>query len=122
MTNDVTALRNLVSPLSPTDGDGPVGLATFAGKVLDVIEKSDLTIYSKLQTKTAKQWVADERKEVLVMAFRVSNKVEMLDKISNTMFGNPWMVQTKDGGKFSMRVWLMNNTDIDWTVPLDKSK
>lgn len=116
MTDDVNTLRNLISPSEPgKEGDNAaVFLAKYAGTVLDRIEKHDVIISSKLVSKPAKQWVADERKECLVLAFRVNSKKEMVEKICCTVFGNPWQVTTKSGEKMVMLDWVRkNNPEID---------
>jgi hypothetical protein len=108
LTSDVGALRELIVPSHPSAGtETPITLAKFADSVIAIIEKSDTTISSKGSlAKKASDWAAGERKEAFFLAFRVTTKRQMVDKICTTIFGNPWMVQTKGGQKMTMLDWL----------------
>jgi hypothetical protein len=116
LTSDVAVLKNLIAPATPTEGqDTPISLAKFAGTVVDLIEKSETTISSRgSSAKPAREWAVSERKEALLLAFRVGARREMVEKISTTMFGNPWVVTTKTGDKLPMVDWLRkHHPDID---------
>ena len=108
LTSDVSALRELLVPLHPSAGtETAITLAKFADSLIGLIEKSDTTISSKGSSpKKAAEWASGERKEAFYLAFRVKSRKEMVDKIATTVFGNPWMVQTKGSPKMTMLDWL----------------
>jgi hypothetical protein len=110
LTEDITAIRNLISPLAG-DGSGkgsPVALAKFADKVLLSIQSQDVMIHSKGSSpRKAAEWAKGERKEALYLAFSVNSKRELLDKMCQTVFGNPWMVSADGKGGEPMRAWLL---------------
>ncbi len=110
VTEDIAAIRNLISPLVGDGGGkgGPVVLAQFADKVLYHIQSQDVMVHSKGSgPKKAAEWVKGERKEALYLAFSVSSKRELLDKMCHTAFGNPWLVSADGKGGEPMRAWLL---------------
>jgi hypothetical protein len=110
VTDDIAAIRNLISPLAGDGGGkgGPVALAKFADKVLLSIQSQDVMIHSKGSgPKKAAEWAKGERKEALYLAFSVNSKRELLDKMCQTAFGNSWMVSADGKGGEPMRAWLL---------------
>lgn len=110
VTDDISAIRNLISPVVG-DGGGkgsPVALAKFADRVLLSIQSQDVMIHSKGSgPKKAAEWVRGERKEALYLAFSVNSKRELLDKMCHTVFGNPWMVSADGKGGEPLKTWLL---------------
>jgi hypothetical protein len=110
LTDDIAAIRNLISPLVG-DGGGkgsPVALAKFADKVLLSIQSQDVMIHSKGSgPRKAAEWAKGERKEALYLSFSASSKRELLDKMCQTAFGNPWLVSADGKGGEPMRAWLL---------------
>jgi hypothetical protein len=110
VTDDIAAIRNLISPVVGDGGGkgGPVAMARFADKVLLSIQAQDVMIHSKGSgPKKAAEWARGERKEALYLAFSVNTKRELLDKMCQTAFGNPWMVSPDGKGGEPIRAWLL---------------
>src|SRR5215208_6759156 len=83
VTDDIAAIRNLISPVVSDGGGrgGPVAMAKFADRVLLSLQSQDVMVHSKGSgPKKAAEWVKGERKEALYLAFSVNTKRELLDK------------------------------------------
>lgn len=108
-TDDIAAIRNLISPLAGDGGKGgPVAMAKFADRVLLVIQSQGVMIHSKGSgPKKAAEWAKGERKEALYLAFSANGKKELLDKMCHTAFGNPWLVSADSKGGEPLRAWLL---------------
>lgn len=109
LTDDIGAIRTLVSPLAGEGGKaGPVAQAKFAEKLLSLVQAQAVMVHSKgASPRTAADWARGERKEVLYLAFSAGSKREVFDKVCATAFGNPWMVSAEGKGGEPMRAWLL---------------
>ena len=110
LTDDIGAIRTLVSPLAGDGGGkgGPVAQAKFAERVLSLVQAGDVVVHSKgAAPRKAADWAKGERKEVLYLAFSANSKRELFDKMCTTAFGNPWLVSADGKGGEPMRAWLL---------------
>lgn len=88
VTDDIAAIRNLISPVIGDGGGkgGPVALAKFADRVLLSIQSQNVMIHSKGSgPKKSVEWVQGERKEALYLAFSANTKREMLEKMCHRL-------------------------------------
>jgi hypothetical protein len=118
---DVKQLREL---LGLSDKGGEIGLAAFAAEVLTEVEKSGgviglkpVLIGSKLKdTRPAREWVADARKEAVWLTFRVRTKREMLEKLSHNYLGSAWWIEVGDAKVVPLTEWLGTRRP-EWKAP-----
>jgi hypothetical protein len=115
LSEDVRKLRALAG--GATDAARDPALVDYAAAVLDKIAAADAVvglmpklIGSELkETQPAKDWVADARKEALVLVFRAGSRDELLDRLCKNKYGSDWYIQPKGGAAVPLAQWVREN-------------
>lgn len=113
LSEDIRQLRDLAG-VSGTPRDAT--LAKYADELLDRIESADAKIGVEAiigsgikDARSAKEWVADARKEAVYLAFAAATRDELLARLTKTKFGRDWLIQEGDKPAMKLADWLAGN-------------
>ena len=114
LADDIKRIRALAGA---TDGARDPALMDYATAVLDKIAGVDgvvglmpkLVGHELKETQPAKEWVADARKEAVVLVFRAGSREELLERLCRNKFGSDWYLQVKGEGAVLLREWVKQN-------------
>ena len=114
VSRDIKDLRNLAGV---EDAPRDETLVAYADALLDLIESqenaavgTEKLIGTDLSDPlSAAEWVAGARKEAVWLTFRAKSKRELLDRLTESKFGSPWLIRIGDSEPVPLRDWLAEN-------------